>query len=528
MVILIVILIFMIIALALGLYFEYLQINTVKLMAHKEIVVNKFFEPKKEKHWVDVEINSNDAVVQVFAVASSFNWLLPFKSPNQFTITGSGFLINDEGYFITNSHVVVDAKSVWIQIPSLGRINIDAQVISVCPHRDIALVKIKPEGLEIIKKANHKIPYLTFGDSDKVYRTDKILVLGYPLGQHYLKSTTGIVSGREHIKNRLFIQIDAPINQGNSGGPVLNKAGEVIGITTAMIPNAQNIGYIIPINELKIILDDLYKKPFLRKIDIGIVFHNSSETQAAYLKNPQAGGLYIYNVCKGSLADKSGIKIGDMLYEINGYKIDVYGDIKVPWSNEKISLLDVISTFREGQNVDVLLYRMGEKKEISFKFEQSSPLPIRKKYHQYEDIDYEVFGGIVFMQLSENHIDLLIEDVPSLNKYENAENQFVPKIVISAIFPGSEVARLDVLIPGDIVFQVNDKEVNTLSELREALKISLKTEYITLKTEGNLFIVLPLNKALDDDLKLSNDYGYLLSLTTKFFLDSRKNHDKIS
>ncbi|MDR3646894.1 MAG: trypsin-like peptidase domain-containing protein [Candidatus Babeliales bacterium] len=512
----------LIIALALGLYFEYLQINTIKLAEHKEIIVNKFFEPAKEKHWVDIENNANDAVVQVFAVASKFNWLLPFKSPNQFTITGSGFIISEDGYFVTNSHVVVDAKSVWVQIPSLGRINIDAQVVSVCPYRDLALVKITQNGLDTIHKNIQKLPCLNFGDSNKVHRTDKVLVLGYPLGQHYLKSTTGIVSGREHIKNNFLIQIDAPINQGNSGGPVLNKAGEVIGVTTSMIPTAQNIGYIIPINELKIILDDLYKYPFLRKIDLGISFHNSSSTQANFLKNPDSGGLYIYSVCKNSLAEKAGIKTGDMIYEINGYKIDSYGDILVPWSSEKISLLDVIATFKEGQDVTIVLYRNGQKKEITFKFEQSLPLPIRYKYHQYEDIDYEVFGGMVFMQLSENHIDLLSEDDKSLLKYEKNENQFEPKIIISAIFPGSEVARLDVLIAGDIVFQVNDIEVNTLSELRDALKVSVKTDYVTIKTQGDLFVVLPLSKALDDDLKLADDYGYLLSVTTKYFLESKK------
>jgi len=520
---LIVILVLIIISLLLALYFEYLKINLEKLKNHKEIIVNKFFEPKKEKHWQDVENNANDAVVQVFAVASKFNWLLPFKSPNQFTITGSGFIISDDGYFITNSHVVEDAKSVWVQLPSLGRININAKVVSVCPYRDLALVKVTQEGLEQIHKVIKQIPTLTFGDSDKVYRTDKVLVLGYPLGQHYLKSTTGIVSGREHIKNRFLIQIDAPINQGNSGGPVLNKAGEVIGVTTSMIPTAQNIGYIIPINELKIILDDLYKYPFLRKIDLGISFHNSSSTQASFLKNPDSGGLYIYNVYTNSLAEKSGIKVGDMIYQINGYKIDSYGDILVPWSNEKISLLDVIATFKEEQPVTIVLYRDGEKKEISFKFEQSLKLPIRYKYHQYEDIDYEVFGGMVFMQLAENHIDLLSEADKSLLKYEKHENQFESKVIISAIFPGSEMARLEVLIPGDIVFQINNIEVKNLDEVRKALKISLKTEYVTIKTEDNLFVVLPLNKALDDDLKLSKDYGYTLSKTTQFFLDARKS-----
>lgn len=518
MYIIIIILVLVINALLLGLYFEYLKFNVEKLKQHKEVVC-KIFEPRKEKHWIDIESKSNDAVVQVFAVASNFNWLLPFKSPNQFTITGSGFLINKEGYFITNSHVVVDAKSVWVQIPSLGRVNLDAKVISVCPSRDLALVKISQDGLEIILKALNDIPKLEFGDSDKISRTDKILVLGYPLGQHYLKSTTGIVSGREHIKTRLLIQIDAAINQGNSGGPVLNNEGEVIGITTANIPSAQNIGYIIPVDELKIILDDLYKYPFLRKINLGIHFHNSSDAQAIYLNNPETGGLYIYAVTKNSLADKAGILPGDMIYQINDYKLDVFGDA-TGYNNDKISLLDVISTFKEGQEIHVVLYRSGVKKELTFKFTQTEqPLAIREKYPQYENIDYEVFGGLVFMELAENHIELLIDDVPSLIKYRKSENQVEPKLLITYIFPGSEIARLDVLIPGDILSQVNGIKVNTLSELREAIKKSLKTKFITIKTDENLFVVLPLDKAISDDLRFSHDYKYCLSALTEFFVD---------
>ena len=119
----------------------------------------------------------------------------------------------------------------------------------------ICTIKVKPEGLEIIKNEIGGVKFLTLGDSDYVHRADEIMALGYPLGQQNLKSTTGVVSGREQH----LIQISAPINPGNSGGPSLNIRGEVIGINTAYIPDAQSVGYIIPINELKIILEDLRK-----------------------------------------------------------------------------------------------------------------------------------------------------------------------------------------------------------------------------------------------------------------------------
>src|SRR5207249_4901678 len=121
------------------------------------------------------------------------------------------FFINDEGDLITNAHVVNQAPTVWIQIPSLGKQIIDVDVLSVSPERDLALLRVKPEGLKTIRAALGSIPYLSFGDSDTVKRSEEVLALGYPLGQQSLKSTSGVISGREgHL-----IQMSAAINPGN-------------------------------------------------------------------------------------------------------------------------------------------------------------------------------------------------------------------------------------------------------------------------------------------------------------------------
>src|SRR5262249_23942749 len=150
-----------------------------------------------------------------------------------------------------------NATSVWIQIPSLGKRIIDVTIVGVCPERDIALLKLTPESEQLVRSLLGKIPYLPFGDSDGVHRAEELLALGYPLAQHTLKSTTGVVSGRENITGQAVIQMSAPINPGSSGGPSLNRAGQVIGINTATILGVQNANYIIPINEVKIVLDDL-------------------------------------------------------------------------------------------------------------------------------------------------------------------------------------------------------------------------------------------------------------------------------
>lgn len=471
-----------------------------------------------KNHWLSVQENAEDAVVQIFSVAGIFNWTQPFKPATQLTFSGSGFIINENGYFITNSHVVDQAKSVWIQIPALGRQNLDADIISVCPDRDIALLKIRKEGLEQINLILGRVPYLSLGDSDSINRTNEILVLGYPLGQHYLKATRGIVSGREHIENELYIQIDAAINLGSSGGPVLNEKSEVIGITTAMISAAHGIGFIIPIHELKTIIDDLHSAPFLRKQALGIGFNNSTHEQVLFLKNPLPGGLYVNKVFKDSIAERAGIKSGDMIYKLNGHELDIYGDTHVPWSRDKISFADIISRFKNGQEISLVLYRNGEKKEINFKFEDAPIYPIRTFYPEYEKIDYEIIGGLVVMELTENQIPELFPFAPDLIKYELTENQTEPVLIISHIFPGSEIFRLRILAPGNIIKNVNGIDVNTIDNFRQALKNGLTSGFLTIKTERDVFVVLNLFQVLRDEYRLAQDYKYNLSPAVSYLL----------
>ncbi len=335
-----------------------------------------------QEPWSDLQPKVRDSVVQVFAQVGAIDLLQPYKTPNQFQGTGSGFFINERGEIVTNAHVVDQARAVWIQIPSLGKQQIDVSVIGVSPERDLALLKISEQGLELIKTVLGKVPYLDLGDSMMVQRADEVMTLGYPLGQQGLKSTVGVVSGREQH----LIQIDAPINPGNSGGPSVNRLCQVIGINTLYAPDAQNIGYIIPINELKIVLDDLRKVKLLRKPFLGIIFNNASESLTSYLGNPQPGGLYVVDVYKGSPLFKAGVKRGDMIYEINHQRLDVYGELTL--HDEKVALIDYVSQLKLGQEVNLVTYRRGERKDISLTFDQTELLPIRRAYPGYEKIDY--------------------------------------------------------------------------------------------------------------------------------------------
>lgn len=476
----------------------------------KEVIIEHI--SGSSEAWADLQAKLKDTIVQVFSQIAAVDLLQPYKTPSQGQATGSGFFINKNGEIITNAHVVDQAKSVYIQIPSLGKHQFKVDVIGVSPDRDIALLKVDGQDLEAIKKEIGDIRHLSLGDSDLVRRADEIMTLGYPLSQQGLKSTVGVVSGREsHL-----IQIDAPINPGNSGGPSVDRHGKVVGINTLYAPDAQNVGYVIPVNELKVVLDDLHNVKLLRKPFLGVLFNNASDALTSYLGNPAPGGLYVVDVYKDSPLHKAGVQKGDMIYQINGNRLDYYGEFV--WGDDKISIIDYVAQLKLGQKIDLVVYRRGARKTFSFAFNQSELLPIRKIYPGYEKIDYEIVAGMVIQPLTINHLPFLINASPSLAKYTEMKYQMEPALIITHIFPDSEAQRSRSLSPGAIVKEINGREVKTLAELRDSLYKGLSAENFTVQTAEGVFVACPYKKVLTEDMKLAKDYFIPLSDTMQVLI----------
>ena len=462
-------------------------------------------------HWGQIESLAQHAVLQVCAQIGAFNWLEPYKVGKQYEGRGSGFLIDQEGFFVTNVHVVDSAKSVWVYLPLLGREALYAHVVSICPAQDIALLKLRDDSLQQVRSRLNGVPHLILGDSDALQRTQGVLALGYPLGQYRLKSTTGVVSGREIVDGHSLIETTAPINPGSSGGPLLNAYGQVIGITVASVPLANSIGYAIPINELTILLDDLRSNKLVHKPMLGAQFIYGCDEKAAYFNNPQPSGLYVSHVFKGSLLEAAGIKVGDMLYECNGLRLDAYGDAQGIWSDENMGLHDLLSHIKIGDIISLVLYRNGNRKEVSFAFEYIPLFAIRMVYPDYEPVEYETIAGMVLMELASNHIEALEENAPELFEYDLSENRLEPRIVITHIVPGSYAHQMGMLREGDIITHVNGKKVGTLQAVRRHIHESAATGYVTLATQVGVFIVFSLKKILDDELRIAHDFLYPVS-----------------
>lgn len=464
---------------------------------------------ERTSEWQHAEKKAEDTVVQVVAQHTIFNWIEPYKAPKQKENTGTAFFIDSQGTLLTNFHVIDTQKTAQIYLPKIGQKPIGVDVIGVCPEADLALIKVTPDGLQSIHKTLKTIPYLRFGDSDSLFPTEPVLALGYPLGQRYLKSTVGVVAGREYIDGRSFMHITAPINPGNSGGPLLNLDGKVVGINSAGVLTAQNYGFIIPSYEASILLQDLAKTRLVRKPNLGIRFNMTTDEHAQLLGNPLPAGVYINTVETSSVAQKAGLKAGDMLYEINGYEIDSYGDVSVNWQcAAKISLDEYLIRLPLNKKLGLKVYRKGKELNLTCIFTAPKPLPVRYIYPDYEPeaLDYEVVGGMCIMQLRLNHIDFF-DRIVSLQKYRLPENQHEEALIITKLLPGSPLHRISCFYEGSLLTHINDTPVCTLSQVRTALKTG-KKGLVSFTTKDNVSTAVSAQTLAREEERLTRDYMF--------------------
>lgn len=464
-------------------------------------------------YWGKIQEVASNAVVQVFAQIQQFNWTEPYRAGMRYENRGSGFFVDEKGHIVTNAHVVAQAKYLWVQIPALGQKNLRVEIVGTCPDRDLALLRMSEDDIALVRQVINGVPYLEFGDSDNVQRTDSVLTLGYPLGQHRLKGTTGVVSGRESLYGRALLQITAPVNPGSSGGPLLNVSGEVIGITIAAAAKVYNVGYAIAVNELRMIFKDLHKKRLVYKPVLGAQFVFSSDAKVPFLKNPSPGGVYISTVFKGSLFDKAGVRSGDMLYEFAGLKIDSYGDTDVPWSRDKMSLYELVSRIVVDDTLSMVIFRDGERIEVQFTVTLDYPFAIRPRYPDAQRIDYEVIGGLVLMELTDNHIEELVKQRPDILFYAKPENKMKPVVVVTHLLPGSYAYQTRIIRAGDIISSVNGVAVETIDQCREAILKEAPTGFLAFTTREHVLVVFELDRLIAEEEQLSKDLMYPISQT---------------
>jgi hypothetical protein len=268
----------------------------------------------------------------------------------------------------------------------------------------------------------------------------------------------------------------------------------------------------------------MYQTPLVRKPYLGVIFNNGTESLTEFLGNPAPGGCYVVEVMSNSTLAKAGIQRGDMIYELNGHTIDIYGEMSVPWSEDKLSIVDYVSRLSIGQELAFTVYRNGTRKNITVAFSQMELPAVRKIYPGYEPLDFEICAGMVVMQLSVNHIQILGQGAPGLMRFTEMLAQSKPVLVVTHMFPSSQLYRSRTIMVGSTLNDVNGLPVHTLDDLRNALKqgdgkfLTIRASDHVARVSDNVFVTLPFEKVLQEERQLSLDYRYPISVTMQNLL----------
>lgn len=291
------------------------------------------------------------------------DFFFPFQQPPQpGQSVGSGFIISEDGYTITNYHVVDNADKITVTLR--GKDKYEAEIKWADANLDLAIIKIKDA---------KNLPVAKMGDSDETRVGEWVIAIGNPYQLDHTV-TTGVLSakGREiripDSQGRVrtypnLMQTDAAINPGNSGGPLLNLKGEVIGINTAVNAQAQGIGFAIPINAIKDIVAELLDTGKVSRPYLGIYYQAIDKELADYLELGDTKGVLIRSVIKDTAADEAGLEAGDVILEINRQKIEKLDDVQKIISGLKVGEEATFLVQRKGKLMTVKV-KIGEKPQI--------------------------------------------------------------------------------------------------------------------------------------------------------------------
>ena len=282
---------------------------------------------------------------------------------SEFSASGSGFIISEDGYIVTNHHVIEGASTVQVALYD-GTLH-DATIIGSDASNDVAVLKIEATGLHPV----------SIGNSDEVSVGDQAVAIGNPLGTLNFSMTAGYVSALNRDVGTgdvpiTMLQTDVAINSGNSGGPLFDMNGNVIGITTAKYSGntsssttIEGLGFAIPINDAMSIVNDLIDYGYVTgQAYLGVGVINMDTTMAKYYSLP--AGVYVDNVTEGSCAEKAGVREADIITALGDQTVESYSDLAA-----------ALKDYRAGDTVTLTVYRGGQTVELSVTLDEKQPEP---------------------------------------------------------------------------------------------------------------------------------------------------------
>ena len=369
---------------------------------------------------------------------------------------GSGFIISEDGYILTNNHVIEGADEIKVKL-SNGKEFI-GKMIGRDPKTDLALIKIEAPSLQPLK----------LGNSETLKVGEWVMAVGSPFGLEQTV-TAGIVSAKGRVIGSgpydNFIQTDASINPGNSGGPLINMKGEVVGINTAIIASGQGIGFAIPIDMAKEITPQLQEKGHVTRGLLGVIIQDLTPELAKSLGLKESKGALVSQVTPGGPADKAGIKEGDVIVNFDGRRVDDSHDLPRLVASTAVGKTATIRVLRDGKEI-ALQAKIVEMEE--------------EKLAEGKSVGPQSLGITV------QNLTPQIAQKLGLKKAEG--------IVITAVEPGSPAEEASLRI-GDVILSVNQKPVKDVVDFEGMIEKAKKGDTVLLlvqKGQNALFVAVKL------------------------------------
>lgn len=379
---------------------------------------------------------------------------------------GSGFIFSEDGYIITNNHVVERATDIKVILQNGD--SYPAEIIGTDPKSDLALLKIKPKT---------KLPAVKFGNSDVLEIGDWVLAIGNPFGLGHTV-TSGIISAKGRSLGLGsyddFIQTDAAINPGNSGGPLFNFQGEVVGVNTAIIAGGQGIGFAIPVNMAKNIVSQLRNDGKVVRGWIGVFVQPVTPEIAESLELKDNDGALVADVTDGGPADKAGVKRGDIIIKFNGNNIDQMPDLPKLVASNAPGTKSKMTVLRDGKE-KVLKIKLGELPE------QGAQLSKRTTNQEVEQ-----------------NLGLVVQEItPQISSRLGLDS--TNGVVITDV-RGDSAASDAGLLQGDVVLEINKKKIANLDNYRKLVdSVNVGQNLLFLVKRGSNTLFVPLKVEEDND-----------------------------
>lgn len=358
----------------------------------------------------------------------------PGASPEEFRSdgAGSGFVVSPDGWIVTNHHVVDGATSLTV---TLNEHEYEAEVKGIDPATDLALLKIRAEGLR----------YLALGDSEKLRVGEWVMAVGNPL-RLTSSVTVGVVSAKgrsigitNDVSFENFIQTDAAINRGNSGGPIVNTRGEVVGISTAMNFGAENIGFAVPVDTLKQVLPQLREEGRVRRGYLGVSIENIDDEKKEAFGLATTNGALVLEVRSDTPAAKAGLQPGDAIVSVDGRDVVHTRD-----------LIDYVSSRPPGSSVKVELVRDGKKLERKIELEDRPEMAELEEAAPEESEGETEWLGVQYQNLTEATRGMFGIPAGSAG------------VVVTEVAPSSPLYDEGVR-PGNLIAEVNGEPVSDVA-----------------------------------------------------------------